>query len=223
LHFVAKTISILKKDLSVPLIGFCGGPFTVASYLVEKGGKEELKKTRELLSQNPASFHKLLSKITKASIDYLKLQIEAGVNAIQIFDSWAGLLPPKEFQEFSLKYLEQILEALKETKIPLILFCRGSCTYLNELSSINPSAISFDWHKEMREIRNHVPTSIAVQGNLNPDLLRSSKDTIQKEVQKLLSSMRGEKGFIVNLGHGVFPDIPVENVRCFVETVKEFV
>lgn len=217
LHYVSRTISLLKPDLRVPLIGFCGGPFTVASYLIDRGGKEG--KTLSWLQNDPESFHRLLDKITTASIAYLRMQIQAGVDAIQVFDSWASLLNPAQFETFSLPYLQKIVQAIK---IPVILFCRNSSLYPQQLSSLNPAGISFDWHKPMHELRTIVPANIAIQGNFDPEFLKSSPERIQAETRKLLHSMEGDPGFIVNLGHGVLPDTPVDNVRCFVDTVKNY-
>ncbi len=196
--FVAKTIKLLKPSLSVPLIGFCGGPYTVAKYM-------------QAIDQTT------LQRITEASIEYLQMQVDAGVDAIQIFDSWAGLLPPEEFKEFSLRYLEPIIRSIS---IPVILFCRGSARYIPELISLNPAAISFDWEKSMSELRDIVPSHIAIQGNLNPDILRGPLVLLEKEVASLLASMKGKTGYIFNLGHGVLPDTPVENGKRLVELVK---
>jgi uroporphyrinogen decarboxylase len=214
LSYVQKTIQILKSDLRVPLIGFCGGPFTVASYLIEKGTLQEW------LKSDPTSFHKLLHKLACASIDYLRMQIQAGVDVIQIFDSWASLLTEAQFHEFSLHYLRLIIDALRETQIPVIVFCRNSSLFPRELAELGPSAISFDWHQEMSQLRAQVPEHIAIQGNLDPEILRGPRPVLLAATQRLLHAMRGQPGFILNLGHGVLPDTPVDNVRCFIETAR---
>lgn len=204
LSYVFETIRQVKQRISVPLIGFSGGPFTVATYL----------------TQNLRFSHALLSKITEATIVYLQNQIRAGVDAVQIFDSWANLLDDGQFAEFSLFYLKQIVDALRPSGIPVILFCRDSSLRAEKLAAIGPTAISFDWHLPMEVLRSQVPASIAVQGNINPEILKLPKDAIAEEVKALLASMEGEKGFIVNLGHGVTQDTPFENVRYFVDLVK---
>lgn len=201
LHYVAEAILLLKKDLSVPLIGFCGGPYTVAKYM------------------NTCT-PEWLGRITAATIDYLKMQIRAGVDAIQIFDSWAGMLESEEFCTLALPYLRTIVESLK-TDIPIIVFCRGSARYIQELIELKPSAIGFDWEKEMPDLRKEVPPQIAVQGNLNPAILKGPLPALQGAVDSLLSSMQGTRGFIFNLGHGVEPDTPLENVQWLVNRVKE--
>lgn len=219
LAFVFETIRVVRQDLSVPLIGFCGGPFTVASYFIEGGsGGKELAKTKNWLFSDPTSFHLLLQKITDASITYLKLQVEAGAQAIQVFDSWANVLSTPAFLTFCLPYLKQITRAIKD--VPLILFCRGSTLFPKELAALHPAAISFDWQRELPELRQLVPRDIAVQGNFDPHLLKAPTTVIRREVKKLLTEMQGDPGFIVNLGHGVLPDTPFEHVKCFVDTVK---
>ncbi|MFI5334546.1 MAG: uroporphyrinogen decarboxylase [Chlamydiales bacterium] len=219
LSFVFETVRLVRKDLSVPLIGFCGGPFTVASYFIEGGsGGKELMKTKNWLFSDPASFHLLLQKITDVSIEYLQLQVAAGAQAVQIFDSWANVLSTPAFLTFCLPYLKQIAQSIKD--VPVILFCRGSTLFPEELASLNPSAISFDWHRELPALRRLVPRRIAVQGNFDPHLLKAPPSLIRSEVETLLSAMQGEPGFIVNLGHGVLPDTPFEHVKCFVDAVK---
>lgn len=194
---IAEAISIVKPQLKVPLIGFCGGPFTVASYI----------------NGDPA----LLDPITEVTIEYLHMQEKAGVDAIQIFDSWANRLSREEFQQFCVPYLKRLIDAVH---VPVIVFMRGACHRVDELVKLGPDAISFDWAEPLSELRKKVP--MAVQGNLNPDLLYEPLDVIAKKTKELLESMRGDPGFIVNLGHGVKPETSVDAVRCLIETVKEF-
>lgn len=203
LNCVSQTIQLLKKTIDVPLIGFCGGPYTVGKYM------------------NRLSFE-WLQQITQATIDYLQMQIAAGVDVIQIFDSWAGYLTPSEFHTLSLPYLKQIMEALTPSKIPIIVFCRGSSRFLQELIQLNPKCIGFDWEKEMIELRQTVPNHMAVQGNLDPEILKGDLNHLKLKAQKLIESMQNQKGFIVNLGHGVLPETPVENVQWFIDYVKSF-
>lgn len=192
---IAETIRLIKSRTKVPLIGFCGGPFTVASYI----------------NGDPA----LLGPITDATIEYIHMQEKAGVDAIQIFDSWANQLNFDEFQKFCVPHLKRLIEA---TSVPVILFMRGAHLRVDDLVKLNPDAISFDWEKPLAELRKKVP--MAIQGNLDPQLLYEPLPTIRQKTKELLDSMKGDPGFIVNLGHGVKPDVPVESVRCLVETVK---
>ena len=204
---------VAKKEISVPLIGFCGGPFTVMTYLMEK-------KVKRSLYTAPDRAHTLLQRITDQSIAYLKMQIDAGVDVIQIFDSWANLLSRTEFCRFALPYLKQIVQAFPE--VPTIVFSRAASHFTPELVSIRPNAISFDWTYPLDEIRRRVPPTIAVQGNLDPELLYAPPSIIKQEVHNLLRNMAGDPGFIANLGHGVLPDTPVDHVRAFVDAVKSF-
>lgn len=213
LGFVQEGISLLKQEIDVPLIGFCGGPFTVMTYMTGK-------KIKKWLYSDPESAHDLLQTITDQSIAYLQMQIKAGVDAVQVFDSWANLLSRTEFVRFALPYLKQIVKAIEP--FPVILFSRASSHFVEEFVSIKPHGISFDWTYPLYEIRRHVPETIAVQGNLDPELLYAPPSVIEKETLKLLQSMEGDPGFIANLGHGVLPDIPVDHVRAFVDTIKAF-
>jgi uroporphyrinogen decarboxylase len=222
LHYVQKSIEIVRPLLEVPLIGFCGGPLTLASYMIEQGGKNNLTRTKAWIQNDPKSFHALLAKLTTASIDYLKMKIAMGVDAVQIFDSWAGLLSPEHFQEFSCRYLQQIVDALRPLNIPVLLFCRGSCVYHQYLTNIAPHGISFDAEMRLKTLRDIVPKNICVQGNIPPEVLAGPASLLTQEVKKLLTDMQGEPGFIANLAHGVLPHTPVENVKLFVELVKEF-
>lgn len=201
LHYVPQTIRLLKKTLPVPLIGFCGGPYTVCRYMQQVNAK-------------------WLEKVTEATITYLKLQVEAGVDALQIFDSWAGLLPKEEFYSLALPYLQRLVEALKFCGVPIILFCRGASRYIAELAALEPAAIGFDWEMEMAEIRRLVPAHIAVQGNLDPAYLGGPLPALQKAADHLLDSMQGTSGYIFNLGHGILPSASVENVRALVRRVQ---
>lgn len=201
LHYVKKTIQLLKPTLNVPLIGFCGGPFTVAKYMQQIS-------------------HEWLEKITEASIAYLRMQIEAGIDAVQIFDSWAGVGDASDFYSFSLPYLKKIVDALRPEKIPVILFCRGSCRFARELANLKPAAISFDWEQDLLELRTKVPQDIAVQGNLDPEIFRGPLPALEKAVECILESMKESRGFIFNLGHGVLPDTPVENALAVIKQVQ---
>lgn len=220
LHYVAKGIHILKPDLKVPLIGFCGAPFTVASYMIEGASSRDFKRTKQWMLRDPESFHRLLKLITTCTIDYLKMQIHAGVAAIQVFDSWAHVLGHQQFREFSLAYMKQIADAIRPTKIPLILYCRGSSIFASQLAEATPAAISLDWQADITQMRPTVPQSIALQGNLDPDILYADSKTIQKEAKRLLKGMKNDQGYIFNLGHGIHPDTPVEAVKTLIECVK---
>lgn len=220
LSYVGEAIKILKPNLKVPLLGFCGAPFTVASYLIEGKSSRDLKKTKQWMLRDPEGFHRLLSLIARHTIDYLRMQVKAGVSAIQIFDSWAHVLAHEQFKEFSLAYMEQIVNALKSSGVPIILFCRGSSVFAPLLASLSPAGISLDWNSNIATIRSQIPTGITLQGNLDPDILYGPLYLIQKEVKRMLKSMKGDPAYIFNLGHGISPDISMDAVKTLVETVQ---
>lgn len=222
LAFVAETIELLKPELKVPLIGFCGAPFTVASYMIEGKSSKALQLTKKWMMSDPASFHSLLKQIADASIDYLNMQIDAGVDALQIFDSWANYLSASHFKEFSLHYLKYILDGIKDKNIPVILFCRGSSVFAPKLAEIDPAAISLDWNGDISQIRQVIPSTIALQGNLDPDILYAPHAAIRREVTTLLDKMRHQPGYIFNLGHGICPDMTPDAVKVLVEAVHEY-
>lgn len=217
LNYVCEGIKLLKQELTVPLIGFCGAPFTVASYMIEGGSSREFKKTKQWLLNDPESFHRLLTKLADASVEYLNSQIDAGVDAVQIFDSWAWTLGHTQFKEFSLHYLKYILDRIK--KVPTILFCRGSSVFAEELASIQPTAVGLDWNADMLKLSAKLPT--AVQGNLDPALLYAPKETLKKEILRLVQGMQDRPGYIFNLGHGIYPDTPVENVEYCLDVITK--
>lgn len=221
LGYVEKAIHLLIPQLNVPLLGFCGAPFTIASYLIEGGSSREFKKTKQWLYEDPDSFHHLLEKITEVLVEYLKLQIHAGVSAIQIFDSWANILGYRQFKQCSLNYLKHIIDQLKESRIPIILFCRSSSLWAQELVELGPSAISLDWNSHMASIRKQVGGGVALQGNLDPAIFYGSDQFILSEARHLLQTMHKDPGFICNLGHGMLPDVSVDKIRLLVECVKE--
>lgn len=221
LQYVAKGIKQLLPQLKVPLIGFCGAPFTVASYMIEGKSSRDLKKTKAFMFQHPKAFHALLKVIADWTIAYLRLQAKAGVDAIQIFDSWANFLAHHQFREFSLAYLKLILHELHSLNIPMILFCRGSSIFASQLAELNPAGIGLDWNCHLAQIRQQIPSSIALQGNLDPDLLSAPISNIKKEVERLLEDMSGDSAFILNLGHGVLPHTSEEAVKTLVECVKK--
>ena len=218
LGYVAQGIKFLKSQLDVPLIGFCGGPFTVASYLVED--TRDFKKTKQWMLRDPKGFHQLLEKICQRSIEYLNMQIDAGVDAIQIFDTWAGVLGHVQFREFSLRYLEKMVSGVKKRGIPVILFCRGSSVFAKQFEEIEPAGLSLDWNCDLLQMRKWISPKIALQGNLDPFVLYAGKEVIVREVNRLVQGMAGDMSYIFNLGHGIFPDVSVDNVKFLVECVK---
>ena len=224
LQYVADAIKVVQQRLngSIPLIGFAGAPFTVMSYLVEGGSSKDFKLTKLMLHNHPELAHKLLAKIAKVTTDYLNLQIAAGVNAVQIFDSWAQALSWDDYREFSHQYIEQIIAGLNRKDIPVISFCKGSSVFAPLMAEAKPDVISIDWNVDLKDIKHRLPAGMAVQGNLDPHILYADKSVIKDRIHRLFERMRGEDGFIFNLGHGIMPDIPFDNVKYAVEVIKEF-
>jgi uroporphyrinogen decarboxylase len=220
LSFVGDGIRMLKPELKIPLLGFCGAPFTVASYMIEGKSSKDLRKTKQWMLTDPKSFHQLLERITADSLDYLDMQIAAGVDAVQLFDSWASVLGHSQFREFSLAYLNKMVQHI-QGKVPVIVFCRGSSVFAPQLAEISPHAISLDWNCDLETVRKQIPASIALQGNLDPDVLYAPLPVIKKEVRSLLKAMHRQQGYVFNLGHGITPQVPVDAVRTLVDTVKE--
>lgn len=198
-----EAIKLLK--LSVPLLGFCGAPFTVASYLAEDA--------LHWLRSDPVTFHQFLQKIEVLTKTYLQYQVDAGVDAIQIFDSWANVLTKEEFLKFSLPYVRRLIESVK---VPSIFFMRGGACHLDELSTL-PAALSLDWEISLADVRQKI--ALPLQGNLHPELLFESLPIIRKKTKQLLVSMQDDPAFILNLGHGIKPGTPVEAVQTLIEAV----
>lgn len=220
LAFVADGIRELLPSLTVPLIGFCGGPFTVASYLIEGGASRDLRKTKRWMWNDPVSFHKLLQSVTRLSIAYLQTQLAAGVHAVQIFDSWANVLAYPQFQEYCLPYLKAILDGIGG-QVPAIVYCRGSSVFAEALANIQPSAVGIDWNADLAAVRRRVGKGVALQGNLDPDMLYAPASVLERQVRRLLNAMRGDPSYIFNLGHGVPPDVPVESMALLTRCVQE--
>ncbi len=220
LQYVTEGIKILKSSLKVPLIGFCGAPFTLASYMIEGKSSRMLSKTKKWMWQDPVSFHALLNRLTDCAIEFLHMQIEAGVEVVQVFESWASFLGFSQFKEFSLMYLEKIIKSIKP-KVPVILFCKGASSFIQEIAAISPSGISVDWSVDLASLRSRVPQSIALQGNLDPDVLHAAPSVIRKEAKGILNAMRHDPAYIFNLGHGIAPDTPVDAVKVLVDCVHE--
>lgn len=213
LSFVAEGIKRLKQRLTTPLIGFCGGPLTVAYFLTGK-------KVKRWIYADPDGLHTLLERITQATILYLKLQQEAGVDVFQVFESRADALSSEQFSLFAAPYLERIIRAAAPT--PTILFCRGSSLFLDELIQLRPQALGLDALTCLPSVRAKVAPVVALQGNVDPELLHAPPPTITRQVTALLEQMADDPGFIVNLGHGILPDTPMENVHALLSAVKTF-
>ncbi|HEX3386616.1 MAG TPA: uroporphyrinogen decarboxylase [Mucilaginibacter sp.] len=224
LQYVADAIKVIQQRLngSIPLIGFAGAPFTVMSYLVEGGSSKDFKLTKLFMHNEPELAHQLLSKIAKVTADYLNMQIAAGVNAIQIFDSWAQALAWDDYRDFSHKYIAEIINKLNRKDTPVISFCKGSSVFAPLMAEAKPDVISIDWNADLLDMKKRLAKDVAVQGNLDPHILYADKKVIKERIYRLFDRMKGENGFIFNLGHGIMPDIPFDNVKYAVDIIKEY-
>ena len=219
LDYVYEAIIITKRELKqrVPLIGFAGAPWTIFCYMVEGEGSKTFSKAKRIIYSDPALAHTLLDQITTVTIAYLKKQIQAGVDLVQLFDSWAGSLSPTTYSEFGTKYVRKICEAINE--VPVTVFAKGAYYAREELAAIDCQTIGLDWNMDIEESRKIIGMDKTLQGNLDPCLLYSDFASIEKSTKNLLNSF-GNRRHIANLGHGVYPDTDPEKVKCFIETVK---
>ena len=221
LQYVMDALQITKKELAgrVPLIGFAGAPWTILAYMVEGKGSKTFAVAKKFLYTEPALAHRLLEKITQSTINYLKGQIAAGADIVQLFDSWAGLLSPEQYDEFSLRYIRNICEAI--TEVPVIVFAKGAFFAREAMGKLPCSVIGLDWNMEIDASRQLIGSQKTLQGNMDPCLLYAPHEKIVEETHRMLRAF-GPSRHIANLGHGLYPDIEKEKVRFFIDTVKSF-
>jgi uroporphyrinogen decarboxylase len=223
LRYVLDAVSLTKKELAgrVPLIGFAGSPWTLMTYMVEGGASKNFSEIKKFIFNQPEAAHKLLSKIADAVADYLSAKIEAGANAVQIFDTWGGLLSSSDFETYSLIYIEKIISQIKRKNEPVIVFSKGANNNFDKLADSGADVIGLDWTVDIGKVRSQIGRKVALQGNLDPTVLYAGKDTIKAETVKVLKSFGKHKGHIFNLGHGILPDVDPENARYLVEVIKK--
>lgn len=221
-NYVLQAIKLSKKELNgrVPLIGFGGAPWTILSYMIEGQGSKTFSQAKKFLYTQPEQAHRLLDKITRSTINYLTDQVKAGADIIQIFDSWAGVLSPAQYEEFSLKYISRICDVVHQLA-PVIVFAKGAFFARKQMGRLSCNVVGLDWNMEITESRELIGWSKTLQGNMDPCLLYANTNTIKKETIKMLETFGSEK-YIANLGHGLYPDISKDNVKCFVDTVKSY-
>jgi uroporphyrinogen decarboxylase len=222
LGYVFEAIRITNRELSgrVPLIGFAGAPWTILCYMVEGRGSKTFSESRKLLYTDPDLAHELLERITDVTIQYLKAQVEAGAHMLQLFDSWAGILGTEQYAEFGLKYIEKIAEALDQ-QVPLTVFSKGAITSVGAIAKLNCNTVGLDWNMDIPEVRKEIGESRTLQGNLDPCALYAAHAEVERLTKKMLDTF-SSKRHIVNLGHGVYPDIDPEKVKTFIKTVKDY-
>jgi uroporphyrinogen decarboxylase len=219
--YVTKAIKLTRKELGdkLPLLGFAGSPWTIFAYMVEGSGSKTFSVAKRMIYSNPALAHSLLDKITKTTIKYLEDQVDAGADLVQIFDSWGGVLGPDTYWEFSLQYISRICDALSK-KVPVTAFPKGAYFAAEQLAKLNCRVVGLDWSVSPEGARK-VFGNKTLQGNLDPCLLYADTATIRKAVHHMIKGF-GTRNYIANLGHGVYPDTSVDNVKCFIDSVKEY-
>ena len=222
LSYVFEAVKMTKKELpdNIPLIGFAGSPWTILCYMVQGSGSKNFDIAKSFCFENPELAKMLLSKITSITIEYLEKKIEAGVDAVQIFDSWGGVLSHTDYQIYSYPYIEQITNSLKKIK-PVIIYPKGCWHSINAYSKIGASGLGIDWTCSARNARYLSNNNITLQGNLDPSRLFSPKKELIKQTTQMLKEF-GKDKYIANLGHGILPNTPVDNVKVFVETIKNY-
>ena len=228
LKFVADAVALVRRELHgrVPLIGFAGSPWTVATYMVEGGGSKAFGHIKRMMYQAPHDLHRLLGILAKATILYLNAQIAAGAQAVMIFDTWGGVLTPAQYQDFSLRYLAEVIDALTRQsqgrRVPNIVFTKGGGAWLSKIAAIGCDAVGVDWNTDLSVARQAVQGRVALQGNLDPAALFAPPDELRAETLRVLESYGSGAGHVFNLGHGITPDVDPERVALLVETVQGF-
>lgn len=221
MSFVLDTIKILRRELEnrVPLIGFSGAPWTLATYIIEGGSSKNFLHTKRMMYQNPGLFNVLLEKITATVIEYLTAQIKAGAQAVQIFDSWAGILTPYDYENVIFPYVKTCVKALKKFDVPVIYFANDCSGILKIVKKCGADVIGVDWRVDMHKAVKKIGKKASVQGNLDPCVLFAPQEHIEERVQDVLNNAEGARGHIFNLGHGILPETPVENAIYMVDAV----
>jgi uroporphyrinogen decarboxylase len=226
LHYVFDAVALVKQELAgkVPLIGFTGSPFTLATYMLQGSSAKEFTKIRELMFSQPQGLHLLLTKLTQIIKDYVLEQVKAGADVIQIFDTWGNLLSPSNYQEFSLNYMQQIVQHLADNqlsaKVPTTIFTKNTANYLPNLAKSSASCISVDWTSDLEAARKLLDTKKAVQGNLDPTVLLGSDQSMLENIHATLErSAWRNGGYVFNLGHGIYPQTQPDKVKLLVDTV----
>ena len=228
LPYVTDAVSMIRRELNgrVPLIGFSGSPWTLATYMVEGQSSRDFARAKTMLYTQPEAMHQLLEKLALSVIDYLNAQIRAGAQVVQIFDTWGGALSHAAYQEFSLAYMEKIVANLithaDGREVPVILFTKGGGHWLEAMADSGCHALGLDWTVDIGSARGRVGDKVALQGNMDPAVLRADSATIEREVASILTSYGDNPGHIFNLGHGITPDIDPANVKVFIDAVHKF-
>ncbi|MFN0158815.1 MAG: uroporphyrinogen decarboxylase [Bacteroidota bacterium] len=223
LKFVTDALAMTKRHLGgrVPLIGFSGSPWTLAAYMVEGSGSKAFGRAKRMMLDEPETMHQLLDKLSQSVRLYLEAQLAAGADAIQIFDTWGGILTPDHYKEFSLEYIFDIVAKLNRNGAPVIVFSKGANHSLKDIADIGADVVGVDWTVDLADVRKQIGEKVSVQGNLDPAILYASPEKIRSEVCAILKKFGKGTGHVFNLGHGIFPDVPVDHAKAFVRAVQE--
>ncbi|NOZ37417.1 MAG: uroporphyrinogen decarboxylase [Gammaproteobacteria bacterium] len=227
LGYVMDAVSMIRKELDgrVPLIGFTGSPWTLATYMVEGSSSKEYAKVKGMLYDQPALMHQLLDVLARTIIEYLNAQIESGAQALMIFDTWGGVLTTRDYQEFSLRYMQQIIDGVKREhngqRIPLVIFSKGGSQWLEAQAEVGADALGLDWTIDIGTARARVGDKVALQGNMDPCVLYASPERIRQEVATILESYGSGSGHVFNLGHGIHQHVDPDHAKVFIDAVHE--
>lgn len=227
LKYVMDAVRTIRRELNgrVPLIGFSGSPWTLATYMVEGGSSKEFARVKGMLYDQPALMHQLLDVTAQAVTQYLNAQVDAGAQALMIFDTWGGALTPRDYQEFSLRYMAQIIAGLKREadgrQVPVVLFTKGGGQWLETMAAAGADALGLDWTVDIGEARRRVGAKVALQGNMDPCVLYAAPERIRQEVADILAAYGAGSGHVFNLGHGIHQHVEPEHARAFVEAVHQ--
>jgi uroporphyrinogen decarboxylase len=228
LRYVMNAVRTIRRELNgrVPLIGFSGSPWTLATYMVEGGTTKDFGKVKGMMFENPQAMHLLLEKLTKSVTSYLNAQIAAGAQAVMIFDTWGGVLSPEKYKEFSLEYMQRIVSGLTREadgrRVPVTLFTKGGGQWLELMADTGCDALGLDWTQDISNARQRVGEKVALQGNMDPSVLYASAEVIKSEVKKVIAGFGEGAGHVFNLGHGIHQHIDPENVNVLVDAVHEY-
>ena len=228
LQYVMNAVRTIRRELKgeVPLIGFSGSPWTLATYMVEGGSSKAFTKIKKMMYTEPHLLHALLDKLADSVILYLNAQIKAGAQAVMVFDTWGGVLAHRDYQDFSLRYMHKIVDGLirenEGRKVPVTLFTKGGGLWLEAVAETGCDAIGLDWTVNLHDARQRVGHKVALQGNMDPSVLYASAARIEQEVQQILADFGQGSGHVFNLGHGIHLDVPTESPKVLVDSVHEF-
>ncbi len=224
LGYVGDAIKLVRSEISnkMPLIGFCGAPFTLCSYMIEGGKSRDFTTTKLMMYQEPETWNKMMDKVVTVLVDYLKMQVKAGAQALQIFDSWVGCLNPGDYERYILPYTRRVFEGLKDCGVPVINFSTGTSTMLPLIRQSGGDVMGFDWRIHLDDARQQIGMDVPVQGNMDPNILFAPIPLIKEKVLDILKRAEGKPGHIFNLGHGILQHTPVDHVKAVVDLVHEY-